>query len=242
MAVRQGGLAAAALSLVVAAHASPALGSTTTAKRVTLTHVGGVARWAYLEGAVTARARPSGSARRVASVNPITNEYTSELFLLLEKVTKANGEVWLRVRLPVLPNNRTGWVRRSAVGRFHIVRTHLVVNRSRFRATLYRRGRRVFRTYIGVGQSRWPTPKGQFYIRNKLVGFFDPFYGPIAFGTSARSAVLTDWPGGGFIGIHGTSLPGILPGRVSHGCIRMPNAAIRRLARRMPIGTPLTIK
>jgi hypothetical protein len=26
-----------------------------------------------------------------------------------------------------------------------------------------------------------------------------------AFGTSARSVVLTDWPDGGFIGIHGTN-------------------------------------
>jgi lipoprotein-anchoring transpeptidase ErfK/SrfK len=53
--------------------------------------------------------------------------------------------------------------------------------------------------------------------------------------------VLTDWPGGGFIGIHGTNQPEILPGRVSHGCVRMPNAAVLRLARLMPLGTPVTI-
>ena len=69
----------------------------------------------------------------------------------------------------------------------------------------------------------------------------DPFYGPIVFGTNGRSAVLTEWPGGGFIGIHGTDRPGILPGAVSHGCIRMVNRDIRRLAKLMPIGTPLTI-
>lgn len=69
----------------------------------------------------------------------------------------------------------------------------------------------------------------------------DPFYGPLAFGTSARSAVLTDWPGGGFVGIHRTNQPQILPGRVSHGCIRMPSASILRLAQLMPVGTPLTI-
>ena len=67
------------------------------------------------------------------------------------------------------------------------------------------------------------------------------FYGPLAFGTSARSETLTDWPGGGFIGIHGTNRPGILPGRVSHGCVRVPNANIIKLARLMPVGTPLTI-
>jgi lipoprotein-anchoring transpeptidase ErfK/SrfK len=54
--------------------------------------------------------------------------------------------------------------------------------------------------------------------------------------------VLTDWPLGGYVGIHGTSEPQLLPGRVSHGCIRMRNDDIVRLARLMPIGTPLTIR
>ena len=68
-----------------------------------------------------------------------------------------------------------------------------------------------------------------------------PFYGPLAFGTSARSAVLTDWPGGGFVGIHGTNRPELIPGRVSHGCIRMRNRDIERLGRLMPVGTPIII-
>jgi lipoprotein-anchoring transpeptidase ErfK/SrfK len=76
-----------------------------------------------------------------------------------------------------------------------------------------------------------------------LTGFSDPLYGPVAFGTSARSAVLTDWNGGGgVIGIHGTDHPEILPGRVSHGCVRMPNPSIRRLHRLMPLGTPVAIR
>jgi lipoprotein-anchoring transpeptidase ErfK/SrfK len=53
--------------------------------------------------------------------------------------------------------------------------------------------------------------------------------------------VLTDWPGGGFIGIHGTDEPQLLPGAVSHGCIRLPNREIVRLARLLVIGTPITI-
>ena len=34
----------------------------------------------------------------------------------------------------------------------------------------------------------------------------------------------------------------LLPGRVSHGCIRMRNADVLRLARLMPVGTPLRIR
>ncbi len=95
-----------------------------------------------------------------------------------------------------------------------------------------------------MGQRRWPTPHGEFYIRHRLTGYgrASSFYGPVAFGTSARSAELTDWPGGGIVGIHGTNMPALIPGRISHGCIRLRNRDIVRLARLMPVGTPVTIR
>ena len=99
----------------------------------------------------------------------------------------------------------------------------------------------LLRAPVGVGTPDAPTPPGEFYVRNKLTRYRSPAYGPVAFGTSARSPTLTDWPAGGFVGIHGTDRPDLLPGRVSHGCIRMRNADILRLERLMPVGTPLTI-
>lgn len=68
-----------------------------------------------------------------------------------------------------------------------------------------------------------------------------PGVGSVALGTSARSAVLTEWPAGGSIGIHGTGKPGLIPGGISHGCIRMRNAGILRPAALMPVGTPVVI-
>ena len=88
------------------------------------------------------------------------------------------------------------------------VNTHLYVDRAHFRATLKRNGKTCSRRIVGVGRAIWPTPRGEFYIRDKLTNFNNAFYGPIAFGTSARSATLTDWPGGGFVGVHGTNEPG----------------------------------
>jgi lipoprotein-anchoring transpeptidase ErfK/SrfK len=82
---------------------------------------------------------------------------------------------------------------------------------------------------------------GEFYVRDVVTRYRSPAYGPIAFGTSARSAVLTDWPAGGYVGIHGTDQPNLIPGTVSHGCIRMRNPDIVRLARLMPVGTPIII-
>ena len=170
----------------------------------------------------------------------LTPERTANLVLTLER-QRVGETVWVRVRLPMLPNNMTGWVPRSALSQYVRVRTHLFVDTRRQRLRFERNGRTILRARVGVGQKRWPTPTGEFYIRNQLHGFDSPIYGPLAFGTSARSAVLTDWPGGGFVGIHGTNRPGLLPGRVSHGCIRMRNRDILRLARVMPIGTPVTI-
>jgi lipoprotein-anchoring transpeptidase ErfK/SrfK len=147
----------------------------------------------------------------------------------------------VRVRLAVLPNGTTGWVPRTALGGYATVDTRLDVDLRRLRATLYRAGRPIFQAAIGVGAPSSPTPRGDFYIRNKLLRYRSATYGPVAFGTSARSPQATDWPAGGFIGIHGTDRPDLLPGRVSHGCIRMRNEDILELARRMPVGTPVRV-
>ncbi len=198
-------------------------------------------RWAYVLRSLVARSAPSINARPRAIVRPATGEGESNLLLALAERRNPDGRDWVRVRLGILPNGSTGWVPRNGLGDFHVVRTRLVVNRSSLTAVLYRGGRVIFRTVIGIGRPGWPTPAGEFYVRERLAGFGQPFYGPVAFGTSARSPTLTDWPGGGYIGIHGTDSPGLLPGRVSHGCIRMRNGAILRLSRLMPLGTPLTV-
>ena len=199
------------------------------------------ALWAHVLRPVTARTDPRLTAPPLTRVRPATPEGETNLLLVLETASDASQRAWVRVRLAILPNSATGWVPQDALGAFHPVRTRLVIDRSLFTATLWRGERVVFRARVGVGEPHWPTPRGEFYVREKLVDFGDPFYGPVAFGTSARSPVLTDWPGGGVVGIHGTDRPELIPGRISHGCIRVRNADIRRLARLMPLGTPITI-
>jgi lipoprotein-anchoring transpeptidase ErfK/SrfK len=203
----------------------------------------GVYRWAYVARPAAVRARPSTASRVVTHLSTFTRDETVNLVLLLARTQDARGRTWYRVRLPILPNNSTGWILTGALTTTRSVSTYLVIYRKLFTATLYRNGVPVFQTRVGIGKPYWPTPAGDFYIREILTGFTDPMYGPVAFGTSARSAVLTDWHGGGgVVGIHGTNRPEILPGRVSHGCVRMRNAAIRRLHRLMPLGTPVAIR
>lgn len=201
-----------------------------------------MARWAVLRTAVAARARPSPGARTLTRLETHTPEGTSNIVLVLGSRVDKGGVLWIRVRLPVLGEPNTGWVPRKALGGYGTVTTHLVVDLHSLRATLSRGGRPIFRADVGIGKASWPTPRGKFYVRNKLTDFASPMYGPVAFGTSARSSVLTDWPAGGYVGIHGTDQPDLLPGRVSHGCIRMRNEDILRLAKLMPVGTPITIR
>jgi hypothetical protein len=199
------------------------------------------ARFAPVLRRVDARRAPSPAARPISRLSLRTGERTTNIVLVIGEARRA-GVNWVRVRMPVLPNGATGWVPRRALGGYRFVHTHLVVSRARFTAMLLYDGRPIFRARVGVGRPEAPTPPGEFYIRDKLVDVSDPFYGPVAYGTSARSAILTDWPGGGFVGIHGTNRPELIPGRISHGCIRMRNVDILRLGALMPVGTPLTIR
>jgi lipoprotein-anchoring transpeptidase ErfK/SrfK len=195
-------------------------------------------RWAQVLRPVAARSRPGGKV--AARLKMRTPEHTVNI-VLVTRTAMHRGRLWVRVRLPVLPNGTQGWVVRSALSGYTFVDTHLVVNRRNRRLTLWRDGRAILRAPVGIGAPGTPTPAGQFYIRDRLTGYASAFYGPIAFGTSARSAVLTEWPAGGYIGIHGTNAPKLIPGRPSHGCIRMRDRDLLRLAKILPVGTPLTI-
>ncbi len=200
------------------------------------------AHWAHPEQRAPVRRRPSRTARQVARLHSLTEDGYPEVYPVLRRFTDRKGRVWLRIRIPMRPNGRTGWVRDSALGPLNRVRTRLVVDRGRLSATLYRSGRRIWRSPIGVGKASTPTPAGHFWIRERFwVGDPGGLYGPRAFGTAAYSR-LSDWPGGGVIGIHGTNEPYLIPGRPSHGCIRVPNHAISRLSRLMPIGTPMHVR
>jgi lipoprotein-anchoring transpeptidase ErfK/SrfK len=226
-----------AILTAIAATAASAPGATAaTGETTVLSERNGLSRWAAVLRPTAARVAPSMSARTITIVSDTTPEGTRNLVLALE----SRGS-WVRVRLAILPNGTTGWVPRRALGPYRGVWTRLVVNRARRTAILLRRGRPIFRAPVGVGRSYLPTPRGEFYVRMKLTGFTNPMYGPIAFGTSGRAPNLTGWPGGGFIGIHGTNRPELLPGAVSHGCIRLRNGDIVRLSRLMPVGTPVTV-
>ncbi len=148
---------------------------------------------------------------------------------------------WLRVQLPKRPNRSSGWVRRRDV-RLRTTPYRIVIDRGGRRLTLLKRGRPVKRVPVALGTSLTPTPRGRYFVTD-LIRSSDPFYGPFALGLSAYSPVLTSYAGGdGQLGIHGTNQPWSIGRKVSAGCIRVDNRVIRRLARLIPLGTPVVIR
>jgi len=227
--------AALALSLGLAAGASAADGPAT---RTVLSDERYTTYWANARSHAIVRVRPDVRAPRVARLRSFTEDGLPEVYIVLERLVTARNARWLKIRVPMRPNGRTGWVSAGALD-MAVVHTRLVLNRRHLRMVLYDRGRRIWTSPVGIGAPGTPTPAGRFWVREK---FRAPggIYGPWAMGTSAYSS-LSDWPGGGVIGIHGTNQPSLIPGRPSHGCIRVPNPAIRRLAGLMPVGTPILI-
>jgi lipoprotein-anchoring transpeptidase ErfK/SrfK len=147
-----------------------------------------------------------------------------------------------RVQVPVRPNGSTRWVDAQAL-RILWVDTRIVVHVGSMRLELQRGGRIVLRSPIAPGAPETPTPLGHFYVTKRLIPK-DPNgpWGPAALGTSAFSPVLKSWVEGGPIGIHGTNEPGAIGHAASHGCIRLPNAMMKRLFAQVPAGTPVVIR
>jgi lipoprotein-anchoring transpeptidase ErfK/SrfK len=150
---------------------------------------------------------------------------------------------WVHVYLPTRPNGSLGWVRARAV-KMYTNRYRIVIRLRAHKLQLWR-ARHLVATYpVATGTRYTPTPRGLFYIV-ELLRPDNPggSYGPFSFGLSAHSNVLRTFAGGdGRVGLHGTNEPGLIGSSVSHGCIRLRNAAVRRLARILPLGTPVLVR
>ena len=206
---------------------------------------------------LSAATLPKGASLVAVSQTPILRVYRKpnlrRPFLVLPHRTehaepatflvKQTEPHWLLISLARRPNGSTGWIRRSAV-KLLLDYYRLRIDLTAHKLTLFKHGKLASTIPIGVGKALTPTPTGTYFIV-ELLKPPDPSgaYGPYAFGTSAYSTVLTNFGAGGKgeIGIHGTNEPELIGHDVSHGCIRISNENITRLARFLPLGTPVEI-
>ena len=158
-------------------------------------------------------------------------------------LVRGSWEDWVKVYLPTRPNGSTGWVKRRAV-KLYRNSYRLVVRLKTNELQLWKEQKLMAKYPVAVGTRSTPTPRGMFYVV-ELLKPRSPHgaYGPYGFGLSAHSTVLKRFAGGdGRVGLHGTNQPHLIGSDVSHGCIRMKNPAIRRLAKILPLATPVLVR
>jgi L,D-transpeptidase catalytic domain len=201
-------------------------------------------QFAYVHRIANVYARPSTRSHRVSKLTWYTEDGFNSVYLLLRAHWASNGTEWVKIRIPGRPNGRTGWVERSALDRFHMTHQAVVVNRATERLSVYENGKRIWSAPVGVGAPGMPTPTGHFWLNEFFNLTHDPSSGyyPYAFGTTDYST-LTDWPGGGVVGIHGPygAPASAIPGRISHGCIRLRISDDFWFGRHVHVGTPVHV-
>jgi hypothetical protein len=168
--------------------------------------------------------------------------------LVLATRTDETGACWLQVRLPTRPNTSKGWVKADRVQLAPTPWRIEVVLRART-VTLLRAGRRVARFRAVVGAPASPTPRGRFALMEAYPNDPGDFLGRWVLTLTAHSDVLQRYDGGdGRVALHGrggASLRDPLGSAASHGCVRLTNAAIATIVRRIGAaaiaGTPVRV-
>jgi lipoprotein-anchoring transpeptidase ErfK/SrfK len=187
---------------------------------------------------IAVRVAPDRAAAVIRVLPQFRSDFRLQVVLAVDQATGADGRTWFKISLPMRPNGTFGWIPAGTVA-LRPTRNHIVVHRGLRTIEFFRGTRRLLHAKVAVGAPGRETPLGEFYVTARFVPD-DSFLGVFALETSAYSR-LTEWPGGGIVGIHGTSKPWLLGRAVSHGCVRVSNATARALQQLAPVGTPISI-
>ena len=191
---------------------------------------------AQIERRALLRKRPRG---RILHILTRRTEFGSPQ--VLSVLRRRDG--WLQVVSAQMPNHRPAWIpeRRASLRGTDF---DIVVDRSERKATLRRDGRALRSFPVAVGRPGNETPLGRFAVTDKLKPT-DPTspYGCCAIALSGHQTLLEPgWPGGDRLAIHGTPQPETIGKPISLGCLRAPEAALKALLRRVPLGAPVFIR
>ena len=197
---------------------------------------------AELIGRTGLSAKPGGATRRWVSPSQ------AGALLVLAARTDRDGRCWLQVRLPTRPNTGKAWLDAGLVQLAPTAWRVEVALRART-VTLLRAGKRVARYRAVVGAPATPTPRGLFALTDADPNDSRDFLGRWVLTLTAHSEVLQRYDGGdGRAALHGRggeSLRDPLGSAASHGCVRLSNAAIASIVRRIGVaaipGTPVRI-
>ncbi len=148
---------------------------------------------------------------------------------------------WDRVLLPTRPNRSTGWIYVGGGG-LQTARSsyRIQIDLAAYRLMIFSAGHRLGSWTVAVGAPHTPTPTGRTFLLASLAPRH-PTYSPLILPLGVHSDTLTTFGGGpGTVGLHGWPDPAVFGHGVSHGCVRVPAAALRVLSR-IPLGTTVMI-
>jgi len=190
---------------------------------------------------LSVRSAPSGGAHVIAKLSEFRpQDYRPRYVLAVAARKGKKGKpAWYKITVPGRPNGRTGWVSAKQVS-IRPVPWQVVVFRGARVIQLWKKDQLVYTNKVAVGAPGMETPTGLYYVTVRFHPVAEPFLGAFAFETSAYSK-LSEWPGGGVVGLHGWNDPSVLGKAVSHGCIRVSNETAAYLRDRIPLGTPIRV-
>lgn len=190
---------------------------------------------------LVARSAPRPDAPVIATFDKFAQRGIPQVFLLTAGDVNESQD-WYEALLPLRPNGTVGFLAAEDV-RLTFTPYRIVVDTRSFELTLWKGLDVVDRFTVGLGTGKTPTPIGLFYLTSLLkVPNPNTIYGTYAYGLSGYSEVLTEWEGGGVVGLHGTNDPSSVGRKATHGCLRMHNADIEKLIAILPLGTPIEIR
>lgn len=148
---------------------------------------------------------------------------------------------WERVLLPSRPDRSTGWVYSGGGGLRTAYSAYRVqVDLSTYRVTVFDGGRSVGSWTVAEGAPSTPTPTGRTFLLASLAPAH-PTYSPLILPLGTHSNSLDTYGGGpGTVALHGWPDTSVFGHRVSHGCVRVPAAALRVLSG-IPLGSLVMI-
>jgi lipoprotein-anchoring transpeptidase ErfK/SrfK len=206
---------------------------------ITATYAAAPLRNAITKGGdVAVYASPDANAQPTTTLSARTEYTLPRSFLVFDQY-----QDWLHVYLPIRPNDATGWIKASDVTVSQPLDYQIKVSLADKKLTLIKDGVVQFEEPAAIGTDENPTPTGTFYYTDPLDLATQPgtAYGVFAIGLSGHSNTLSEFAGGdGQIAVHGTNDPGTIGTPVSHGCVRVNNDVIMKLAS-LPLGTPVVI-
>jgi lipoprotein-anchoring transpeptidase ErfK/SrfK len=193
----------------------------------------------FLVNSVPVRAEPNPRAPIIKTMTQFRDDYRVQEVFAVKEQTGTDKRPWYKISIPMRPNGTMGWIPASTVAMAPTV-AQIDVHRVSRTIDIYWHGQHVWHAIVAIGAPGMETPLGRYYVAARFVPYEDPFLGVFGVETSGYSR-LTEWPGGGWFGIHGTDEPQLLGQAVSHGCIRVSNLTATKLRRYAPLGTPIVI-